>query len=241
MTFYAEDLAYCHHVGFADSRLPPAVLALLREFGIGGGTVLDLGCNGGHLLAALTTAGFKAIGVDVSAPALALAAETAPQAELHCADIGDFTFPSAHAVTALGEVMFYLTKDGRHALKNNIVLERIYRALAPGGMFLFDIVARDPANRFQYRNRRAEHDWRIDHGVHENRDGTRLHRDIAIDRQVSGRWRRSRETHRLYLHDPDKIAQRLQQCGFSVDMADRIGPVETLPRRVAFICRKAAC
>ena len=75
MTFYAEDLANCHHAAFADSRLPPAVLTMLREFGIEGCTVVDLGCNGGHLLVALTTAGFKAIGVDVSAPALALAAE----------------------------------------------------------------------------------------------------------------------------------------------------------------------
>ena len=111
---------------FADSRLPPAVLAMLREFGIEGCTVVDLGCNGGHLLVALTTAGFKAVGVDVSAPALALAAEkkTTPQAELHCADISDFTFASAHTVTALGNVMCYQIKDGRHALKNNIVLNR---------------------------------------------------------------------------------------------------------------------
>ncbi|MEC8775365.1 MAG: hypothetical protein VXX79_11005 [Pseudomonadota bacterium] len=49
MTFYAEDLAYCHHAAFADSRLPPAVLTMLREFGIEGCTVVDLGCNGGHL------------------------------------------------------------------------------------------------------------------------------------------------------------------------------------------------
>ena len=108
---------------------------MLREFEIKGCTVVDLGCNGGHLLVALTTAGFKAIGVDVSAPALALAAETTPQAELHCADISDFTFASAHTVTALGDVMCYQIKDGRHALKNNIVLDRIYRVLAPGGIF----------------------------------------------------------------------------------------------------------
>ncbi|MEC9184279.1 MAG: hypothetical protein VX930_08375 [Pseudomonadota bacterium] len=71
-------------------------------------------------------------------------------------------------------------------MKNNIVLDRIYRVLAPGGIF-FDIVDHDPANRYQYRNRRAGHDWRINHGVHENRDGTRLYREIAIDHQVSGR------------------------------------------------------
>ena len=130
---------------------------MLREFGIEGCTVVDLGCNGGHLLVALTTAGFKAIGVDVSAPALALAAETTPQAELHCADISDFPFVSARTVTALGDVICYQIKDGRYALKNNIVLDRIYRVLAPGGIF-FDVVAHDPANRYQYRNRRAGHD-----------------------------------------------------------------------------------
>ncbi|MEC8776970.1 MAG: class I SAM-dependent methyltransferase [Pseudomonadota bacterium] len=48
---------------------------MLREFEIEVYTVVDLACNGGHLLVALTTAGFKLIGVDVSAPALALAAE----------------------------------------------------------------------------------------------------------------------------------------------------------------------
>ena len=64
---------------------------------------------------------------------------------------------------------------------------------------------------------------------------------FAIDHQVGGRLRRSRETHRLYLHTPYKIAHRLQQCGFSVYMANAIGPVEPLPRRVAFICRKVAC
>ena len=38
-----EDLAYCHHVGFADQSLPTAVLSLLNEVGICTGTKLDLG------------------------------------------------------------------------------------------------------------------------------------------------------------------------------------------------------
>ena len=189
---------------------------------------------------ALTTAGFKAVGVDVSARALALAAETTPQAELHCANISDFTFVSAHTVTALGDVMCYQIKrrapcvEEQHRPRSNL-------SRAGTGRNFFRHRGSRPANRYQYRNHRAEHDWRINHGVHENRDGTRLYRDIAIDHQFGGRWRRSRETHRLYLHTPYKIAQRLQQCGFSVYMADAIGPVEPLPRRVAFICRKAAC
>ena len=202
--------------------------------------MVDLGCNGGHLLVALTTAGFKAIGVDVSAPALALAAEN----------------HAASKTTLRGYQRLYvcICAHGNGARRCYVLpnkrrapcVEEQHRpqpslSRAGTGQVFFDVVDRAPANRYQYRNHRAGHDWRINHCVLENRDGTWLYRDIAIDHQVSGRWRRSRETHRLYLHTPYKIAQRLQQCGFSVYMADAIGPVETLPRRVAFICRKAAC
>ena len=117
-------MASCQVRGF---RLPPAVLAMLREFSRGlrrGRPRLQRRTS----LVALATAGFKAVGVDVSAQALALAAETTPQAKLHCANISDFTFASAHTVTALGDVMCYQIKDGRHALKNNIVLDRLSRA-----------------------------------------------------------------------------------------------------------------
>jgi len=241
MTFYAEDLAYCHHVGFSDPRLPRAIIALLRDRGVLGGTVVDLGCNGGHLLAALAAADFTAIGVDLSAPALAIAKATAPAASLHQGDIGVFDIPTANAVTAIGEVMCYLNDAGKHALQDDRILARIHGSLAPGGMLLFDIVVRDPSRRFQYRNRRDGRDWRIDHGVRENRDGTRLYRDIVIDRRVDGAWRRSRETHRLFLHSRQEIADRLRRCRFSVELSDAIGPVANLPRRVAFICRKAAC
>jgi len=66
-------LAYCHHVGFSNPRLPGAVIGALRENGIADGLIVDLGCNGGHLLAALTQSGYGTIGIDLSAAALALA------------------------------------------------------------------------------------------------------------------------------------------------------------------------
>ena len=39
---YEEDLAYCHHVGFANQSLPTAVLGLLNEVGICAGIEIDL-------------------------------------------------------------------------------------------------------------------------------------------------------------------------------------------------------
>ena len=38
-----EDLAYYHHVGFADQSLPTAGLSLLNEAGMCTGTKLNLG------------------------------------------------------------------------------------------------------------------------------------------------------------------------------------------------------
>ncbi len=92
--FYAEDLAYCHHVGFTDPNLPPAVIRVLRENGITHGRVIDLGCNGGTLLAALLAAGFAPVGVEISAAALAIAAETAPGVRLHREAAGGFRLPA---------------------------------------------------------------------------------------------------------------------------------------------------
>ena len=61
---YEEDLAYCHHVGFANQLLPTAVLGLLNEAGICAGIEIDLSRTGGYLLAALTAEGFRPVGVD---------------------------------------------------------------------------------------------------------------------------------------------------------------------------------
>ena len=39
---HEEDLAYCHHVGFANQSLPTAVVGLLNEAGICAGIEIDL-------------------------------------------------------------------------------------------------------------------------------------------------------------------------------------------------------
>lgn len=239
--FYAEDLAYCHHVGFANPQLPGAVVAALQKKQVRDGCVVDLGCNGGHLLAALSQAGFDPVGVDLSAPALQLAAVTAPQALLVQGDIATYPLPNCSAVTAMGEVFCYTPTDGADALSRPAFAPSIFDALRPGGVLIFDIVIRDDAHPFHYRRRHEGHDWVIDHAVSEDLSSHRLRRRIALDRCVDGIWRRSRETHFLHIHDRDDIARQLRGVGFDVEMSTRIGEVEMLPRRAAFICRKPTC
>ncbi len=239
--FYAEDLAYCPHVGVTDPNLPPAVIRVLRENGITRGRVIDLGCNGGTLLAALLAAGYAPVGVEISAASLAIAAETAPGVRLHREAVVDFVFPPCAAVTALGEVLCYAPHGGADTLADDSVLQRIFAALRPGGVLLFDIVICDDANAFRYRRRHTGTDWTLDHAVSEDIRRHRLRRDIVLDRRLGDTWRRSRETHFLVLHEQQTLARRLRAVGFGVETARSIGGVATLPRRTAFICRKPAC
>ena len=239
--FYAEDLAYCHHVGFADPLLPSAIIDVLRAHGVMDGTVVDLGCNGGHLLAALLERGYAAVGIDVSDAALEIAAREAPGAAIHHCDAQSFEWPECAAVTALGEVLCYAPDGGPDTLADDTTLARIHQALAPGGLLLFDIIVQDDTQIFRYRNRRDGGDWVLEHAVSEDIIRRRLRRDIVLDRRVKGTWRRSRETHHLVLHPTADIVRRLRALGFDVTVSDRFGSVRTLPRRVAFICRKSPC
>lgn len=236
--FYEEDLAYCHHVGFADRNLPAAVLSLLQQQAVTHGTVFDLGCNGGHLLAALHAAGYSPIGVDISAAAIAIAKTVAPGADLRVQNIATLEFSPCVAVTALGEVLCYAPDGRADSLSDDRLISRVFDALRPGGVFLFDSMIRDDARAFQYRNRRVAPDWTLEHAVREDIQLHRLYRDITLDRRVGGHWRRSRETHSLSVYSQDDIMGRLRDVGFIVEPAKRIGEIPTLPRRTAFICRK---
>ena len=79
---YEPDLARIHvdGYGFHWEGAAPAVLQWLRDAGIFAGTVVDLGCGGGHWLARLAEAGYETVGVDVSPAMLRLARSRAPAA-----------------------------------------------------------------------------------------------------------------------------------------------------------------
>jgi SAM-dependent methyltransferase len=187
--FYSEDLAYCHHVGFSNPRLPDAVIGALRENGIADGLIIDLGCNGGHLLVALAQSGYVTIGVDLFAAALVLAENLAPSATRYHGDVAEFALPRCVAIAALGEVLCYTSEAATDTLADDEFLQSSYTALSPGGVLLFDIVIRDNANPFHYHRRHTGKDWRFDHTVSEDLRTLRLRRDIVLDRHVDGSWR----------------------------------------------------
>ncbi|MGE3275132.1 MAG: methyltransferase domain-containing protein [Vicinamibacterales bacterium] len=139
---YGEDLAWVHHVGFGGfaREAAPGLLALLRARGLAGGTVVDLGCGDGGWLVALGRAGYDAVGIEQSPAFVALARRAAPRARVVQGSIHGVALPPAAACTALGEVLNYgLTpRAATRALPR--LFRRVHRALAPGGLFVFDMV-----------------------------------------------------------------------------------------------------
>ncbi len=89
MEVYKDDLAYIHDVGFGDfaKNAAPELLAVLRQRGLTGGLVVDLGCGSGLWAEELTAAGYDVLGVDISPAMIEIARRRAPRARF---EVGSF-------------------------------------------------------------------------------------------------------------------------------------------------------
>lgn len=124
---YAEQAAFLHR----------AVACFCES---GGQDYLDLGCGTGVLMAAMGEQGYRVSGLDLSADMLAVAAQRCPQAALiH----GDMAGLAADAAYDLVSCLLYSLHYSHPRAAMAETVRRVYRALKPGGVFLFDTVDRD--------------------------------------------------------------------------------------------------
>ncbi|MGZ4804166.1 MAG: class I SAM-dependent methyltransferase, partial [Acidimicrobiia bacterium] len=139
--FYGRQQAAIHHDRFGDLAHDAArVLAgLLVSRGLTAGTVTDLGCGSGILARVMTDLGYDVLGVDISPDMLALAEVNAPRAKFRNESLVDAAIPPSVAVTAIGEALNYATDPRAGLDATTEVAQRVYDALAPGGVFLFDV------------------------------------------------------------------------------------------------------
>ena len=184
-----------------------------------GATVLDVGCGLGLHAVELTRRGYVVVGLDLSLPMLSRAADEAQDQGfkinfLH-ADMREMSFESAFdAVLSWGTTFGYFEDEA-----NRTVLDRMHRALKPGGLLLLDIVNRDYVIRSQPNNVWFEGDGCV---VMEetqcNYITSRLHvkRTVMLD---DGRQRESAYSVRLYaLHE---LGQMLHQKFRVVEVSGR--------------------
>ncbi|HZR12366.1 MAG TPA: class I SAM-dependent methyltransferase [Acidimicrobiia bacterium] len=233
--FYGPDQARIHHDAFGSlaREAAGALVGLLHAAGLTRGTVVDLGCGSGILAAAMCDAGYDVTGVDISPAMVELARATAPRATFRVGSLLDAPLPRCVAVTAIGEALNYATDEraGREAVRS--LAARVYDALEPGGVFLFDVAT--PGRHGPDRRRAVFHrhdTWCLGMHAEESEDGTTLDRRITIfTRADGGTYRRTDEHHVLRLYEPDPLAALLRDAGFDVAVRDRYvdDPAPTTP------------
>lgn len=236
---YEEDLAYIHHVGFGELArgATPWVLETLRKADIRDGTIVELGCGSGLLLAALTDAGYHPVGVDASAPILDIARTTAPAATLLHASLYELEFRRCAAVIAVGEGLNYVA-DFDAPPPTADLFARIASALEPNGLLIFDVMVRGRDTTGPYRTWAAGDDWACLVEVLPEPARHRLRREIMTFRLVDGGYRRGHEEHRVHLFSRDELLQQLGEAGFRVRVRRSYGAFALGPGRRLFLCRK---
>jgi SAM-dependent methyltransferase len=211
MPGYGEDLAAIHAAGFT----APAHAAAreLRGRLERPSLVVELGCGDGTTARLLTEAGHDVLGIDSSAALIERARRQAPHATFRRASFVDAPLPAAvDAILAVGEVLGYRLDARNDAAALDLVLARAAAALRPGGLLLFDLPGPGRVPPTGQRVWQEGPGWAV--LVDASVAGDELRRLIVSFRDVGdGCFRRARETHRLWLHPPARVLERLRVAG----------------------------
>jgi SAM-dependent methyltransferase len=241
MRGYGDDLTYIHDAAFSDynRNAAPGLLRILRRNGITDGLVVDLGCGSGRWARELNQRGYEVIGVDQSPAFIRRARKITPQCKFVRASLWRVKLPACDAVTSIGECLNYRfdRKTGKRELAR--LFGRVYRALRPGGVFIFDVA--EPARVPEEGPRRTFSqgaNWAILVETAGDRSRKTLTRRIISFRRIGGRYRRSEEIHRLRLYSADEMVRMLRRAGFEVKCLTAYGRFRLPPGILAFLARK---
>jgi SAM-dependent methyltransferase len=213
-------------------------LRLLRAAKLPAGRVVELGSGSGIQSAIVQAAGYDVAGFDISPAMVAIARRRVPQATFEVASFLDVAIPRCIAVTAVGEIFNYLFDERNSLARLATVFRRVYKALLPGGVFLFDValVGRVPGGLA--KNVRQTDDWTCVFEAEEFADRKALERRITTFRRVGRHYRRDDEIHRLRLYEVDELREPLEQLGFEVRTVRKYGDFTFPPGYRGFIARK---
>jgi SAM-dependent methyltransferase len=237
---YEQDLAYIHDAGFSGYALgaAPGLLATLRRDGIRNGLVVDLGCGSGRWARELTDRGYRVLGIDISRAMIELARRRAPAAAFRTGSLLKASLPRCTAVTSLGECINYVFDPGAGGRGRQEFFRRVHGALEPGGILIFDFATPERVPAAPEKKWMAGRDWAVLVEVSGNARRRTLLREIICFRRMGPAWRRSQETHRLRLFEPDALAMELKRIGFEVTRLEGYGRFRLLPGTAALLGRK---
>lgn len=177
--------------------------------------VAELGCGTGSLTRLLARRGYAMTAVDLSPDMLSIAQQKCDGLDVLflCQDMSRLTLlEPADAVVSCLDSINYITRPA--ALKRTF--QRVHRALAPGGLFLFDVktpLALESAGGQTYLD---EDDdlfcvWRGEYSAKRRVCGYGL--DLFV-RRPDGAWDRDGEYHEEYAYTLDELEGFLREAGF---------------------------
>lgn len=239
MDAYKNDLAYIHDTGFGDfaRTSAPWLLETLRANGIDKGLVVDLGCGTGIWSRELSRAGYRVLGIDISPAMIEIARKRVPRGKFRTGSLLRVKLPMCDAVTSLGECLNYLFDKSNSIGQLRGVFERVYSALKPGGLFVFDIAEPGRGKGSPQRHRQGK-DWAVLSDTVEDPDTNRLTRRITTFRKRGKNYVRGEEVHVLQLYGRSEVADELRGAGFRVRTLSGYGEQTMLVGCVAFMARK---
>ena len=224
-----------------------ATVAFYREIltaeGLHPRTAVDLACGTGTVSILLAQQGLRVIGVDMSEEMLTVAQQKAGDMDnpprFVCQHLQKLVLPRGVdlAVCAL-DSLDYITDPNDCAE----AIRRVYRALNPGGIFIFDVNTPEKLRAMDGQVFLDEDDdvycvWR---GEFDERTNICSYGMDLFQRQ--GRlWRRSFEEHREYAYSAEQLTGYLKAAGFTnirVYGDRRMEPPRSGEQRIYFKARK---
>ena len=191
--------------------------AILQREGLRPRTAVDLACGTGSVTVLLARSGLHVTGVDMSEEMLTVAMQKAMEQELDirfvCQRLEELRLPRAVdlAVCAL-DSLDYITDP--EACKQAI--KRVYKALNPGGIFIFDVNTPEKLRAMDGQVFLDEDDdvycvWRGEFDEIENICSY----GMDLFQRRGEVWERSFEEHREYAYSAEQLTGFLREAGFS--------------------------
>lgn len=190
---------------------------ILQREGLQPRTAADLACGTGSVALLLADRGLDVIGVDMSEEMLCVASQRAQNMDnppkFICQKLQQLYLPRGIdlAVSALDSID-YITEpeDCQKAFK------RIYRALNPGGIFIFDVNTPQKLRAMDGQVFLDEDDdvycvWR---GEFDEKTNICSY-GMDLFQRVGNFWQRSFEEHREYAYSQEQLISYLKQAGFT--------------------------
>ncbi len=192
--------------------------AILKGEGKDPKRVLDLACGTGSMSLLLAQRGYQVLGADISEEMLTVAARKAAQMEENapyfiCQSMQKLRLPQpVEAVFCLLDSLNYLTRP--EDCQKTIC--RVYSALEPGGVFLFDINSPEKLRSldgqvFLDENEESYCVWRAEFEEEENL----CYYGIDLFQKQGQLWHRSFEQHCEYAYSVEELTAWLKEAGFS--------------------------